>query len=189
MERKCLQGLVGSSPRLNCCCTIGMRGWRVHRSSHPCRPLWLGVCFLFHYPRDTYIYMPVGSPAVVPLENMLVVPGGANLGDMATCRRDLCSRSPSRAPTYSCCCNAGSLWDATDRVPIVGTFVLASMGLEDRTRLQRSGHIGPVAGASYDDRLYICSVAHGWRGHLERQRWRRVCIRWDSRDELRHRTR
>ena len=31
MERKCLHGRVGSSPRLNCCCTIGMRrGWRVH---------------------------------------------------------------------------------------------------------------------------------------------------------------
>ena len=43
MERKCLQGLVGSSPRLNCYCTIGMRGWR--ESSHPCWPLPFGVFF------------------------------------------------------------------------------------------------------------------------------------------------
>ncbi len=32
MERRCLQGPVGSSPRLSCRCTIGMRGWRKART-------------------------------------------------------------------------------------------------------------------------------------------------------------
>jgi hypothetical protein len=86
--------------------------------------------FFFFTTRGTRIYIcPMYvAPAVAPLENMLVVPGGASVGDMATCCRDICSGSPSRAPTYSCCCSAGSLWDATDRVPIVGTFLLAARG-------------------------------------------------------------
>jgi hypothetical protein len=48
-----------------------------------------------------------------------------------------------------------------------GDLCAGCQGVEDRTRLQRSGHIGPVAGASYDDRLYVPSPVDGvviWRG-------------------------
>ncbi len=51
-----------------------------------------------------------------------------------------------------------------------------------------------IPGSARDDRWcelrrsLVCSVVHGWRGDLERQRWRRVCTSSDSRDELRHRT-
>ena len=129
----------------------------------------------------------VVAPIVVPLENMLVVPGGASVGDMASCRRDLAPDCYCGVPTYSCCCNAGSLWDATDRGPIARTFLLAArvlrIGLDCRARATGAWSLGRAT------RSLVCSVARGWRGDVERQRWRRVCIRLDSRDELRQRTR
>jgi hypothetical protein len=98
---------------------------------------------------------------------MLVVPGRAGVGDRTTCRRDLAPDCYRGVPTYSCCSNAGSLWDATDRIPIVGTFLLASrgsrIGLDCSARATR----GLVAGASYDDRLYVLSPGDGeviWKG-------------------------
>jgi hypothetical protein len=190
MERKCLQGRVGSSPRLNCCCTIGMRGFGDGGKLAPVRfPLRLRFSVFTAPGTRIYICTMYVAPTVAPLENMLVVPGGASVGDMASV--------PPR-PLLLIALAGSDLQLLLQRRQSLGCngsganrgdLCAGCQGFEDRTRLQRSGHIGPVAGASYDDRLYICSVAHGWRGHLERQRWRRVCIRWDSRDELRHRTR
>ncbi len=52
-----------------------------------------------------------------------------------------------------------------------GDLLAGCQGFEDRTRLQRSGHMRPVAGASYDDRLvtlfYVLSPMDGevlWKG-------------------------
>jgi hypothetical protein len=97
---------------------------------------------------------------------MLVVPGRASVGDMTICRCDLAPSCYRGVPTYSCCCNAGSLWDATDRVPI-RDLLAGCQGFKDQTRLQRSGHRGLVAGASYDDRSYFPSPVDGeviWKG-------------------------
>ena len=117
---------------------------------------------------------------IAPLENMLVVPGGASVGDMASCRRDLALDCYRGAPTYSCCCNAGSLWDATDRVPIVGTFLLAARV----SRIEFDCSARATGAGRYCElrRTPVCFVARGSRGHLERQRWRRVYTSLDSRD-------
>ncbi len=48
-----------------------------------------------------------------------------------------------------------------------GDLLAGCQGFEDRTRLKRSGHMGPVAGASYDDRLCVPSPVDGeviWKG-------------------------
>jgi hypothetical protein len=48
-----------------------------------------------------------------------------------------------------------------------GDLLAGYQGFKDRTRLQRSGHMGPVAGASYDDCLYDPSPVDGeviWKG-------------------------
>jgi hypothetical protein len=48
-----------------------------------------------------------------------------------------------------------------------GDLLAGCQEFKDRTRLQRSGHVGPVAVASYDDRLCVLSpvdVEVIWRG-------------------------
>jgi hypothetical protein len=90
---------------------------------------------------------------------MRVVPGGASVGDMATCRRDLAPDCYRGVPTYSCCCNAGSLWEleAADRVPIRDLLA----GCQDSTAA-----LGPQGTGRWCELRRSLDVPSPWDGEV-----------------------
>ncbi len=145
MEMKCLQGRVGSSPRLDCCCTIGMRGWRdiVARTS----VVHFVGRFSFSLPAG-HVYIPtICSPAVAPLEKHAGRPGRSQLGRYwplaaATFPPD---RLRGLRPT------AAAATPAVFRMQRIGCqsgiFLLAARVSSMGPERQCPGHRGLVAGA------------------------------------------
>ena len=142
----------------------GMEG-----SSHPCRPLRLGV-FLFHCPREQPNVAPAEQPNVAPAEPLLKTCWSSRA-------EPVWEIGPLAAATLLLIAIAGFRPTAAAATPAVfrmqrigcqsGTFLLAARASRIGLDRQCPGHRGLVAGASYDDRSYVLSPGDGeviWKG-------------------------